>query len=58
MHAVLMLACGVPPNGHNRVTKMTRVKSSKVGTIMPRDRHAKSHVTVGTITSVDWEAST
>ena len=36
MHVVLTSACGVRPNRLSRVTEMTRVKSSKVGTIMPR----------------------
>ena len=44
--AVLTSACGVRQNGHIRVTDVTRVKSSKVGTILPRDCHAQSHVIV------------
>ena len=50
-------ACGVRPNGHNRVTEMTSVKSSKVGTMLQRDCDAKSHVIACTITSVHGEAS-
>ena len=37
-------ACGVWPNGHNRVTEMTRVKSPKVGTMLLRDCHANLYV--------------
>ena len=56
MQAMLTSACGVRHNGHIRVTNMTRVKSSKVGTIMQRDRDAKSHAIVDTIASVHCEA--
>ena len=45
-------------DGHIRVTDATIVKSSKIGTIMPRDQHAKPHVIAGTVVSVDWEVCT
>lgn len=35
---------------------MTKVKSSKVGTILAHDSNAKLHVIAGTIVSVHWEA--
>ena len=43
-------------NGHITVTDVTRVKSSKVGTILPRDHHAEFHVINGTIAGDHWEA--
>ena len=46
MQVVLMSVCGVQQNGHIRVTDVTRVKSSKVGTIVQRDCHAQLHVIV------------
>ena len=33
----------------------TSVKLFKVGTIMPRDHHAKLHVIAVTVASVHWE---
>ena len=44
--AVLTSVYGVQQNGHIRVIAVAGVKSSKVGTIVPRDRHAQSHVIV------------
>ena len=43
-------------NGHIKVIDMTRVKSSKVRTILLRDCHAKLHVIAGAVASIDWEA--
>ena len=43
---MLTSACVVQCTGHIGVTDKTLVKSSKVGTIMPRDCHAKWQVTV------------
>ena len=40
---------------HIRVTEVTRVKSSKVGTILPCNCHAKLHVIVCTVVSVHSE---
>ena len=45
-------------NGHINVTDATRVKSSKVGTILPRNRHAELHVIIGTIAGDHCEART
>ena len=52
----MTLVCGVHQNGHIKVTDATLVKSSKVGTIMPHNHHAKLHVIVGTIVSVHSKA--
>ena len=49
--------CGVRPNGHNRVTEMTSVKSSKVRTMLQCDCNPKSHVIACAVASVHWEAS-
>ena len=43
-------------NGHINVTDATRIKSSKVGTILPRDRHAESYVIMGIVAGDHWEA--
>ena len=43
---MLTAVCGVQQNGHIRVADVTGVKSSKVETIVPRDRYAQSHVIV------------
>ena len=55
-HAMMTSAHALDSNGHINVTDATRVKSSKVGTILPRDRHAELHVIMGTIASDHWEA--
>ena len=47
--------CGVRRIGHIRVMDNTLVKSSKVGTILLRNHHAKLHVIACAIASVHWE---
>ena len=51
-----MLACGIRQNGHIRVADKTLVKSSKVGTILLCNHHAKLHVIAGIVASVHGEA--
>ena len=55
-HVVMMSAHALDSNGHINVTDATRVKSSKVGTILPRDRHAELHVIMGAVAGDHWEA--
>ena len=57
-HAVMTSAHALDYNGHINVTDAMRVKSSKVGTILQCDRHAKLHVIIGTVASDHWEART
>ena len=56
-YCVDVSTCGVWPNGHNRVTEMTSVKASKVGTMLQCDCDAKSQVIACTVASVHGEAS-
>ena len=44
MQAVLTSASIVWNDGHIRVADVTRIKSSEVGTMLLRDRHANLHV--------------
>ena len=53
-HGVMTSPRAMYCDRHIRVTDATSVKSSKVGTIMLRDWHAKLHVIMGTMASVDW----
>ena len=53
--AVLTSASIVRNDGHIRVADATSVKSSKVGTMLLRDRHANLHVITVTVASVHWE---
>ena len=56
IHAVLTPTRAVWNNGHIRVIDATLIKSSKLGTMLPHNRHAKSHVIIVTISTVHWEA--
>ena len=55
---MLTSTCGMQHDGHASVTDVTRVKSSKVRAILPRDCHAKLHAIMGTISNVHWEGHT
>ena len=50
--AVMTSTYIVRQNGHARMADMIRVKSSKVGTILPRDHHAKLHVIASAIANI------
>ena len=51
-YAMMTSAHALYFNGNMKVIDVTRVKSSKIGTILPRNHHAELHVTVGTIASM------
>ena len=50
-HTVLTSACAMQCNAHIKVTDATRVKSSKVRTIMQHDRNAKLYAIANAIAS-------
>ena len=54
-HAMMTSAHALYYNKHINVTDATRVKSSKVGTILPCNRHAELHGVIGTIAGDHWE---
>ena len=57
-HVVMTSVHALYYNGHINVPNATRVKLSKVGTILPHDHHAELHVIAGTVASNHWEART